>query len=115
MRPPYRFLLFLILGPALGLGVCDAAPGSSAARSLYFVNAGTEPVYAIRIGHRSTGTWGDDLLGSTQVVEVGEGQRVSVELQDTCWYDLRLEYGDGHTNEMDDVDLCSVTRVFLKH
>lgn len=115
MRPPYRSWLFLILGPALALAVCAPAWSAGLQRSLYFINAGTEPVYAIRIGHRSTGAWSDDLLGSTNVVDVGDAQRVSVDLQDTCWYDVRFEYGDGHSDEVDDLDLCTATKIFLKH
>ena len=115
MRSPYRFVLFLIVGPALALGVCKAARSAPEQRSLSIVNAGTEPVYAIRIGHRATGSWSADLLGSTQVVDVGESQRVKIELRDTCWYDVRFEYGDGHTGEMDGLDLCSATRLFVKH
>lgn len=99
----------------MALAVCVPASGSSLQRSLYVINAGSEPVYAIRIGHRSSGVWSDDLLGSTNVVDVGDARRVSVDLQDTCWYDVRFEYGDGHSEELDDVDLCSATKLFLKH
>jgi hypothetical protein len=99
----------------LALAVCAPARSAGIQRSLYVINAGTEPVYAMRIGHRASGAWSDDLLGSTDVVDVGEAQRVSVDLQDTCWYDVRFEYGDGHAEEVDDVDLCSANKLFLKH
>jgi hypothetical protein len=82
--------------------------------ALEFVNAATEPVYAIRIGHRAAGTWSEDLLGPAQVVEVGEAERVSVRLVGTCWYDVRFQFSDGHAAELDDVDLCSATRLFVR-
>ena len=115
MRLPNRPLFFLILGPALASSVCAVAWGATAQRILYFVNAGTEPVYAIRIGHRAAGSWSEDLLAATQVIGVGDARRVSVDLHESCRYDVRLEYGDGHTDELDDVDLCAAPRVFLKH
>lgn len=114
MRPPPRSLLFLLLGPALALPVFTAAAAAPALRALDFINAATQPVYAIRIGHRATGEWSDDLLGPTEVVEIGDAQHLRVQLADTCWYDIRFEYGDGASGELDDVDLCSARRVFLK-
>lgn len=114
MRPPPRSLLFLIVGPAFALPVFTAAAAAPAPRTLNFVNAGTQPVYAIRIGHRASGAWSEDLLGPTDVVEIGDAHDVRVPLQETCWYDIRFEYGDGASGELDDVDLCSVRRVFLK-
>jgi hypothetical protein len=115
MRRLYRRVLFFILGPALAAAVCVPCPAASAVRSLYVVNAGTQPVYAIRIGHRATGIWSDDLLSPTEIVDVGDSRRVHVTLADTCWYDIRFEYGDGYSDELDDVDLCSATPLFLKH
>lgn len=114
MRPPYRYLLFLFLGPVAAAAVCASAPAATADRSLYFVNAGSETIYAIRIGHRATGVWSDDLLAMTEVVDIGDSRRVRVSLQDTCWYDVRFEYSDGHSGELDNVDLCSASRIFLK-
>jgi hypothetical protein len=99
----------------LALAICAPARSAVVQRSLYVINAGTEPVYAIRIGHRASGAWSDDLLSFTDVVDVGDAQRVNVDLQDTCWYDVRLEYGDGHSDEIDDIDLCSVSKLLLKH
>lgn len=114
MRPPQRSLLFFFLGPALWLPVFTAARAAPEVRTVDFINAGTQPVYALRVGHRATGEWSDDLLGPTEVVEIGDGDHVRVRLADTCWYDIRFEYGDGAAGELDDVDLCSASRVFLK-
>jgi len=114
MRPPYRVLLFLILGPAFALAVFASAPAAQPRRAVTFINAGTEPIYAIRMGHHAAGTWSEDLLGPTSVVDVGEGQTLSVELRDTCWYDVRFEYRAAPARELDNVDLCSAIRVFLK-
>lgn len=114
MRPPYCVLLFLILGPAFGLPVFASATAAPAQRAVTFINAGTEPIYAIRIGHRAAQTWSEDLLGPTSIVDVGDGQTLHVHLQDTCWYDVRFEYRGTPAGELDDVDLCSATRVFLK-
>lgn len=114
MRPPPRSLLFLLLGPALALPVFTSAAPAPALRALDFINAGTQPVYAIRVGHHATGDWSADLLGPTEVVDVGDSQHVRVPLRETCWYDVRFEYGNGASGELDDVDLCSARRVFLK-
>ncbi len=114
MRAPYRCLLFLLLGPALTLPVFGFARAARAQRTLAFINAGAEPVYAIRIGHHETGAWSEDLLGSTDVVDVGDAQNVRVDLGGTCWYDVRFEHRGGAAQEIDGVDLCSVTRIFLK-
>lgn len=98
----------------MALAVFGPARAAGLNRALEFINAGTQPVYAIRIGHHANGTWSEDLLGSTQVVDVGDAQRLRVQLQDTCWYDVRFEHRDGSAAEVDDVDLCSATRVFLR-
>lgn len=98
----------------MALTVFKPAAAAPPLRALDFINVGTQPVYAIRIGHRSTGTWSDDLLGPSSVVDVGDAQRVRVRLQETCWYDVRFEYRDGPAGELHDVDLCSANRVFLK-
>lgn len=107
MRPPLCLLFFLIVGPAFVFGVFE--------RDLQLINAGTEPIYAVRIAQHGSGIWSEDLLASTAVVDVGEVQSIRVGLQGTCWYDIRLEYRDGHADEVDDVDLCSANRLFLKH
>lgn len=96
------------------LPVFTPASATPMQRSLDIINAGIQPVYAIRIGHRATGTWSADLLGPTGVVDVGAEQSVRVQLQDTCWYDVRFRYRDGRGGELDDVDLCSAVHVFLK-
>jgi hypothetical protein len=114
MRPPRRSWLLLFLGPAFAVSVCSVAPAAPRLRTLAFINEGTQPVYAIRIGHRASGAWSADLLGPADVVDVGDAQRLRVELADTCWYDVRFEYRDGVAGELDDVDLCSANRVFLK-
>ena len=111
MRSPLRVLLFLLLGPGCAVPVFAAG---SLERHVEFVNATDQPVYAIRIGHRATGDWSGDLLGPTQVVDVGESRPVAVRLSESCWYDVRYEYRGGRAEELDDVDLCSATRVFLR-
>lgn len=114
MRPPYCVLLFLILGPAFALAVFASAPAAQSRRAVTFINAGTEPIYAIRIGHHAAAAWSEDLLGPTSIVDVGDGQTLRVDLHDTCWYDVRFEYRGTPAGELDNVDLCSATRVFLK-
>lgn len=94
--------------------VFTPASAAAALRVLDFINAATQPIYAIRIGPHGTAAWSDDLLGPTTVVDVGDAQPVRVDLRDTCWYDIRFEYQDRVAGELDDVDLCSATRVFLK-
>lgn len=114
MRLPRCVLLFLILGPAFALSVFASAPATPARRAVTFINAGTEPIYAIRIGHHAAPAWSEDLLGPTGIVDVGDGQTLSVHLEGTCWYDVRFEYRGTPAGELDNVDLCSATRVFLK-
>lgn len=92
MRPPSCVLLFLILGPAFALAVFAGAQAAQSKRAVTFVNAGAEPLYAIRIGHSAAGAWSEDLLGSTDVLDAGEARRLNAELQGTCWYDVRFEY-----------------------
>lgn len=98
----------------MALPVFTAAGAAPMVRALDFINEAALPVYAIHIGHRASGAWSADLLGPADVVDVGDSQRVQVRLQDTCWYDIRFEYRDRPAGELDDVDLCSATRVFLK-
>jgi hypothetical protein len=80
-----------------------------------FLNAGSEPVYTLRTGHRESGQWSDDLLAATQVIDVGEGQRVRIALSGTCLHDVRAEYRDGHSEERDGLDLCRSRRVVFDH
>lgn len=114
MRP---LRLFLSIGPAATLAVCSAsvAFAGESVRVLTIVNAGTEPVYALRIGHRGEKQWSEDLLLPSDVIDVGELHSVRVRFTGTCWYDVRAEYGDGHAREIDDVDLCAVKRLTLDH
>lgn len=114
MRPPRRSWLFLLLGPAFAVPVFSAALAAPQLRTVYFINEATQPVYAIHIGHRSTGAWSADLLGPADVVDVGDAQRLRVPLAGTCWYDVQFNYRDGVAGELDDVDLCSASRIFLK-
>lgn len=65
----------------MALPVFTAAAAAPAVRALDFVNAGTQPVYAIRVGHHVTGAWSDDLLGPMDVVDVGDAQHVQVRLE----------------------------------
>lgn len=89
------------------------APGRLA-RTLDVVNAGSETIYALRIGHRLSGEWSDDVL-DFQVIDVGTQRRLPVLLESTCWYDVQASYRDGHVAEIDDVDLCKPHRIFLTH
>lgn len=96
------------------LAVFGLAHAAGERRSIEFINAATEPVYAIRVGHHAEDIWSKDLLGPMRVIEIGDTQRLPVRLQDTCWYDVRYRYGDGRAREIDNVDLCSAHRVFLR-
>jgi hypothetical protein len=113
MRPLF-VLFFLILEPAAALAVFARAGATPLARTLHFINAGTQPVYAIRVGRRAGQAWSDDLLASNEVIDVGEEHAVRVPLGGGCRYDVRFEYRGGAAGEVDNVDLCTVNRVFLK-
>src|SRR5690348_16681390 len=60
--------VFLLLGPVLRLGVFT--PAASLLRTVQVINAGTEPVYSVRVGHRVTGQWSADLLDATHIIDV---------------------------------------------
>ncbi len=92
-------------------GPAAAAPQQ---RTVAFINAGTEPIFVIRIGHHATGAWSEDLLGSANVVDVGDSENLHVLLTQTCWYDVQFAYRGRAPEEIDNVDLCSATRLFLK-
>lgn len=94
--------------------LADAAAPDLLPSTLDVVNAGSETVYSLRIGHRSSGEWSDDVLNS-QVIDVGTQRRLPVMLQSTCLYDVQASYRDGHVAEIDDVDLCKPHRIFLTH
>lgn len=106
--------VFLLVGPVLRLGVFTPA-ADPMLRTLQVVNAGAEPVYSVRVGHHATGEWSADLLDATQVIDVGDGRPLRISLEQTCWYDIRAEYRDGHVEEVDGLDLCTAGRLFLKH
>jgi hypothetical protein len=113
MRP---LLLFLLIGPIAALGVFTrGAVGGESVRTVLFINAGSEPIYVIRAGHRDASQWSDDLLGATEIIDVGTGERVRVPLSVTCFYDVRAEYRDGHSQERDGLDLCASRRIVLDH
>lgn len=108
---PLWFLLSI--GPAPAAPVFTPAP---LVRTLSVVNAGSEPVYALRVGHHANGEWSPDLLSPTQIIDVGDARAIRVPLEQTCWYDIRAEYRDGHEEELHDLDLCTRGRqLFLKH
>ena len=105
---------FLLLGPVLALAVFGPAAAAPQQRTVAFINAGTEPIFVIRIGHHATRAWSEDLLGSTNVVDVGDFRSLRVSLTQTCWYDVQFAYRGGAPREIDNVDLCSATHLFLK-
>lgn len=104
-------ILFLQL--QFGSGVFASPPSGQLHRSISFVNAGSRPIFSLRIGHAALKHWGHDLLGPTGVIAIGESRRISLRLVATCWYDVRAQYRNGHFVQLRDVDLCRARRLFL--
>jgi len=88
--------------------------------ALLVVNAGDEPIFALRVGHDAVApavaVWSDDLLPFDDVIGVSAGREVKIEVDPAaCVQDLQATYRDGHAIVMKAVDLCTADRVDFTH
>jgi hypothetical protein len=90
-----------------------ALPARAAPHHVVVLNQGNSAIFYLRVGNASNAKWSADLLGYDGVIDVGRGQDVVLDIDDTssCTYDLQATYADGSTQIAPGVDLCSTERV----
>ena len=89
-----------------------ALPARAATRHVLILNQGNAAIFYLRIGSAANARWSPDLLGYNGVIDVGRGEDVSVDVDESaCTYDLQATYGDGTTQIAPGIDLCATDRV----
>jgi len=97
---------FLLCGLLLA-----AAPARAATRTILVLNAGSQAIFTLRVGHEADAQWSADLLGLTEVIPVGRGRELAIDVDPAvCTYDLLASYRDGRTQE-ETADLCTLDTV----
>lgn len=98
---------------ALLFASTPALPARAAPHHVVVLNAGNSAIFYLRVGNESNGKWSADLLGYDGVIDVGRGQDVTLDIDETssCTYDLQATYADGTTQVAPAIDLCSTERV----
>jgi hypothetical protein len=109
-----RALIVAVCG-FLTAALALSAPAGSAGRQIMIFNYGDEPIFWVSVGHAQTAVWSGDVLGSSQVIDVGAGEIVSLPVAGQCVYDVRARYHDGDTADLAAVDLCSVSSIRFDH
>lgn len=111
MRRPVLLSITLAAFAACYAG-SSAAPG----HRLLVVNAGNEAIFALHVRPQAADQWGGDLLPFNQTIAVSRGEDVDVVLDAAgCRYDVEAVYGDGDTQVLSGIDLCSAVRVQFDH
>lgn len=92
--------------------VSTAAPARAVARLVLVLNQGNSAIFHLRVGSAADAKWSPDLLGFDGVIDVGRGQEVSVDIDESaCTVDLQAVYADGTSQIAPAVDLCTTDRV----
>ena len=80
------------------------------ARGFTVINAGTDTVFHVFASRCEDGNWGNDRLGSNEVIN--PGQRRTLSLYDgtgPCCFDLRARFKNGAKRDFMKVDVCRLT------
>lgn len=107
-----RRAAYAVLSALVALASVQALPARAATRHVLVLNQGNAAIFSLRVGSAASARWSADLLGYTGVIDVGRGEDVTIDVDETtCTYDVQAVYGDGTTQIAPGVDLCSTDRV----
>ncbi|HTX58941.1 MAG TPA: argininosuccinate lyase [Verrucomicrobiae bacterium] len=107
-------MLRSILQPALIAALAFAfwvAPAKAGDQDFTLHNNTKATMTSLYVSPHSSDKWGDDILGEDTLAP---GDSVDVKFdrdEDECNWDVKGEFKDGSTAEVDDVDFCSVSEV----
>ncbi len=103
----------------LALLVSASAHASAAWQEFVVLNAGNQPIFAVRMAKVVGATapaWGPDLLSFNDVIDVDQGHEFKLKLDPrACIYDLQASYQDGHSAVLHGVNLCKTERVSFSY
>lgn len=91
--------------------IATIGPASADQRDFYLVNRGTETIVSVYVSPHANQYWGDDVLGADTLDPGQYTHIVFGGVLTTCYYDIRVVYGDGAVRYANDYNLCSTTRV----
>src|SRR5947209_974299 len=97
-----RMLLVVAIAATLALPIAARADD----RDFDIINNATSPIDAVYVSPADDDMWGANVLAES--VDPGESRNIL--FQDefaTCIYDVRVEFIDGSTGELRDLDLCA--------
>src|SRR5215469_12166606 len=84
-------------------------------RDIVFINKMSEAVFSVKIGHTQDSTWGDDLLGFANVIDVSRGVTIHVPVDPAiCTYDVKATMRSGAVVVMPNVNLCTADKLEVK-
>ncbi|HVK38392.1 MAG TPA: hypothetical protein VNA88_07675 [Candidatus Kapabacteria bacterium] len=97
-------LAVLALGASTLIGLAAFTGATKASKTITVVNKTTFNVDRIFLSPVEEKTWGDDILGDTEILEPGD--QVDIEIDCGEW-DVKLVAEDESTCELAAVDICS--------
>jgi hypothetical protein len=84
-------------------------------RDIVFVNQTHIPIFHIRIGHVTDGTWSDDLLGFADVIDVSRGVPLHVPVDPgICTYDVQATLRNDAVVVVPSVNLCTTDHLEIR-
>jgi hypothetical protein len=114
IKPAISAAVFVLL--AISTALAPARGAGATGRRLLVINAGNEAIFSVRIGHAATGQWSADLLNFSAVIDVSRGVEVSLAAAPAdCTLDVEAAYGDGDTQVVPAVNLCTAAQIRFDH
>lgn len=104
---------------ALALSACVETGGATNANASYnrnviITNATGQTIWRFYGSRTSTSSWEEDILGSSTLPN---GDSININFDDgtgACMFDMKAEFRDGSAKILNNVDVCSVTRVTFR-
>lgn len=77
-------------------------------------NVGDFSIMYVRATHVDDNDWGNDLLGSSQIIPVGTSEFVEPRRHDGyCMFDIKVEFADDSYTTAMGVNICEITEIVV--
>ncbi len=107
-----RFSLFFATAFVFAtvLSLVHPALASADPRDFSLNNRGDHTIVGMWVSRHSNNSWGSQILD--EAIDPGQYSDISFSgAASTCYYDIRVQYGDGALRYLWDEDLCDTTAV----
>lgn len=104
---------------ALALSACVETGGATTTssglnRNVIITNATGQTIWRFYGSRVTTNSWEEDILGSSIL---SNGDSININFDDgtgSCMFDMKAEFRDGSSKILNNVNVCSVTRVTFR-